>query len=193
MNRTKIAILGSAVFVTMGGAAVAGSPTPAPADPVIVEPVVPVMQTGDWTGGYFGGSLGYADIDGGGASGDGVIGGLQLGYDYDFGSFVAGAELEALGSDVDLGGVSLDNMYRLKARMGYDAGPALIYATGGYANADSSIGNDDGWVAGVGAEYMMTDKVSVGGEYLYHEFNDFNGSGTDVTGNTFAARVNYRF
>ncbi len=78
-------------------------------------------------------------------------------------------------------------------RVGYDAGDALIYGVGGGARANTSVGDDLGWVAGAGIEYKVRENVSVGAEYLYHKFDDFNGTGSDLSGNTISARVNYRF
>ncbi|MGB2201056.1 MAG: outer membrane beta-barrel protein [Pseudooceanicola atlanticus] len=192
MTRIKTVLLGTALTVT-AGAAMAGTPVAAPEDPVIATPVTPVMTSGDWTGGYFGGSLGYGDYESGAASGDGMTGGLFAGYDYDFGSYTLGGEAQYVGNDISVGGTSLDNMARLKARVGYDAGPALIYGTAGVGYADSAIGDDTGYVAGVGMDYKLSNNVSVGAEYLYNHYDDFAGSGSDLTGNTFEARVSYRF
>ena len=63
---------------------------PIPAAPVVVA-------TGpDWTGGYIGAQLGYGDVDTDvdGVDGDGLIGGLIAGYDFDFGSYVVGAGID---------------------------------------------------------------------------------------------------
>lgn len=174
--------------------AFAGSASPAPADPVIPAPAPVYAPTSDWTGGYGGLSLGFGDVDVGGDTGDDAVYGLHGGYDYDFGQFVLGGELDYQATNITTGGgVDIDDVTRLKLRAGYDAGPALLYGVVGAASAGTSVGSDEGYVAGLGAEYKVTDTVSVGGEYLYHEFNDFNGSGADVTANTISARVNYRF
>ncbi|WP_375691608.1 outer membrane protein [Pseudooceanicola sp. LIPI14-2-Ac024] len=173
--------------------AFAGSPAPAPIEPAPIAPAPIITPASDWTGGYGGVQLGYGDFDLGGASGDGLVGGVQLGYDYDFGSWVLGGEFDYTGADVSVGGADVDSVMRVKARLGYDAGRTLIYATAGGARADTSLGDDTGWVAGVGAEYKVMENVSVGGEYLYHKFDDFNGTGSDLEANTFSAKVNYRF
>ncbi|WP_163848927.1 outer membrane protein [Pseudooceanicola aestuarii] len=184
-----------AASTALAAPAFAGSANLAPADPVVPAPApAPVYNTTDWTGAYGGLSLGYGDFDAGTADGDGEVYGLHGGYDHDFGTFVLGGELDYQSGDFDTtGGVDVDDITRLKLRAGYDAGDALLYGVVGAASANTNMGSDEGYVAGLGAEYRVTNQVSVGGEYLYHEFNDFNGGGTDVTANTFSARVNYRF
>lgn len=192
MTRLKTLLLGSAAAVIAGtSAAVAGNPVEAPADPVIVEPVAPVAVSGDWTGGYVGGSIGYGNWDLGAANGDGGNLGAFAGYDYDFGSFVLGGEVQYLGNDVDIGGTSLDGVTRVKARAGYDAGPALLYGVAGYGNADTSAGSSDGYVAGFGMDYALGNGVTLGAEYLYNDYGTIGGS--DLTGNTVEARIGYRF
>lgn len=173
--------------------AFAGSMSPVAPEPAPMAPAPIVMPSADWTGGYGGVQLGYGDFDLGGASDDGVVYGGQLGYDYDFGNFVLGGEFDYSGADISMGGVDLDSLARIKARIGYDAGNTLVYGLVGGARADTALGDDTGWIAGLGAEYKVYENVSVGGEYVYHKFDDFNGTGSDLDGNTFSARVNYRF
>lgn len=189
----KIAFAAAATSA-LAAPALAGSMTPAPADPAPMAPVpVPVAMGGDWTGGYGGLSLGYGNVDGGTLDSDGTLYGVHAGYDYDFGQFVMGGELEYQGADIETPGLTVDDITRVKLRAGYDAGPALLYGVVGGARANTNLGADNGYVAGLGAEYKVTNNVSVGGEYLYHGFNDFNSTGTDLDVNTVSARVNYRF
>ncbi len=194
VKRLSLATLGAALIAAP---AFAGSPTPAPVEPMIAP--APVVSTGgDWTGAYGGLSLGYADVSSSGGaalSGDDFIGGLSLGYDYDFGQFVLGAGIDYDISDIDLGGgEKMEGIGRLKLRAGYDMGQGLLYATGGLARTSlAGLGEDNGYFAGIGYEHMITDKVSVGGEVLYHAFDNFNGSGTDIETTTAAAKVNFRF
>ena len=188
--------LATAGAALMSSAAMAGSL----ADPV-VEPVVntpapyAVPVTGTWTGGYGGISLGYADVTSTNpdTSGDGAIYGLSLGYDYDFGTFVLGAGVDYDFTDIDVAGTTLENVARLKVRGGYDMGNGLIYATAGAAQAYTAAGDDSGYFAGLGYEHKLTDAVSVGGEVLYHQFDDFNGGGTDIEATTASVKMNYRF
>lgn len=166
---------------------------------VLAPPVAPIVvdRGRDWTGGYVGAQLGYADVDTNlsGVDGDGAIGGLVAGYDYDFGSYVLGAGIDYDFADIDLGGAAtLEEVLRLKVRAGVEVGPSLLYATGGWARAyTDDLGSDDGYFVGAGVEYPVTDAISLGAEVLYHEFSDFDGSGVDVDATTVQAKLNYRF
>lgn len=200
LTRTMIAAFGATVIAAP---AFAGSAAPAAMEPMIEAPAPVAMTMGrDWTGGYGGLQLGYADV---GTSdddlgGDDLIGGLTAGYDWDFGNFVFGVGVDADIADIDvgtvvgLGDLTLDRVYRLKARGGYDLGNGLLYATAGGVGADvDGLGYDTGYFVGAGYEHMVTDTVSLGGEVLYHEFDDFKDSGVDVDATTFQIRANYRF
>jgi outer membrane immunogenic protein len=196
LTRTMIAAFGATVIAAP---AFAGSAAPAAMEPMIEAPAPVAMTMGrDWTGGYGGLQLGYADVGTDSTlfpGGDDVIGGLTAGYDWDFGNFVLGVGVDADIADIDVGsGGTLERVYRLKARGGYDLGNGLLYATAGGAGADvDGLGYDTGYFVGAGYEHMVTDTVSLGGEVLYHEFSDFKDSGVDVDATTFQIRANYRF
>jgi outer membrane immunogenic protein len=188
----KTLFLGTVSATLIAAPVLAGSPTPAAVEPAVQVPVA-VPLTGDWTGGYVGGQIGFGKV-GGDLSGDDVIGGLTMGYDYDFGQWVLGAGLDYDWANIDAGGNTLENVARLKLRAGYDMGPGLIYATAGAARADiDTLGSDDGYFAGVGYEHMVSDNMSIGGELLYHDFGDFNGSGINVDATTAQVRATFRF
>lgn len=195
-------LLLSTSFAALALPALAAGPTVVVDDPVIVPPAPVIPVTGDWTGPYAGVQLGFGNTDISGAisdEGNGFIGGLTAGYDYDFGSFVLGAGVDYDFSEIELdsGAGQIDSVARLKLRGGYDAGQTLIYATGGAAFADATIGgtsfNDTGYFVGGGIEFMATERFSVGGEVLYHAFDDFDGTGADVDATTFQLRALYRF
>lgn len=173
------------------------------AEPVVAQAPVPVqvaapVPTGrDWTGLYGGISLGYGGVDADNVTGDfeGATFGGHVGYNYDLGSIVLGAELEAIGTndfENDASGLELENVLRAKVRAGYDAGSYLPYLTAGYAQASVNGDEDDGYFYGVGVDYAWSDSISIGGEYLRHEFEDFNDGG-DITADTVALRVSYNF
>ncbi len=193
---TKISTIAALSGIGFGSAAFAGNL----ADPIVETPVAqPVYEalpvTGDWTGFYGGLNLGYTDIDGSGnADGNGNTYGVHVGYDYDFGNYVMGAELEYDKTDIDLnGGATADNVARLKLRAGYDLGKTLIYATAGAARLDTSFGNDTGGFVGVGMAYKVTDSFTMGAELLEHRFDDIGGTGVDADATTFNLRGSFRF
>lgn len=184
--------------VLMGGAAFAGSLSDAPVEvPVAPPPPAPVAISGDWTGFYTGLQLGYADVDGPGTlDGSDNSFGFHAGYDYDFGSWVVGGEIDYDKTDVDLdgGAANLDSVARLKIKGGYDLGRTLIYATAGAARADTSVGNETGPFAGLGVSYQVTDRYTVGAEVLEHRFDDLGGvAGNDVDATTITVRGALRF
>ncbi len=203
MNRLMMTTLVALPLTAIAGYASAGglaepvvAPTPAP-----VPVAAPVPTGRDWTGFYAGGSLGYGQLDVPDTTGDfeGVTFGGHAGYNYDLGNIVIGGELEFTGTNdftLDGGDLELDQVLRAKVRAGYDAGVYLPYLTAGYAEA--TVGSDggdlegDGYFYGVGLDYALSDTITVGGEVLRHEFEDFDGAG-DVTADTFGLRVSYNF
>jgi outer membrane immunogenic protein len=129
-------------------------------------PAAPALPT--WTGFYLGvnagGGFGQDRIDFAVAGTpafasvnnafQGVIGGAQLGYNWQFNSFVAGLETDFQGSNLKssltapcapaiCAPLGLSAAYSqnvpwfgtVRARVGYAPGPWMIYATGGYAYA----------------------------------------------------------
>lgn len=181
-------------LTALGTGALAGSADVAPVEPVVVSPPPPAVNLGgDWTGGYAGLSLGNADISGD-VSGDDYTYGIHGGYDYDFGRFVLGGELELDGMDIDLGGgASVDSVGRLKLRGGYDLGRTLVYVTAGIAEVDTSLGSESGGFGGIGMAYQVNDRFYVGGELLEHDFSDISGSGVDADATTLSIRGGLRF
>lgn len=194
LTHTLIAAFGA---TAIAAPAFAGSIQPAPMEPMIQAPAPVAMTMGrDWTGGYAGLQLGYADVGTSidGLEGDDMIGGLTAGYDWQFGNFVAGVGVDADIADLSVGDFTLERVYRLKARAGYSFGDGLLYATGGGVGADiDGLGYDTGYFIGAGYEHMVTNNISLGGEVLYHEFDNFKDSTVDVDATTFQIRANYRF
>ncbi|MEI4194613.1 outer membrane protein [Roseovarius sp. E0-M6] len=198
MLRTLTALPALAAGLALTTPAFAGNiEEPVIEDPVAVAPAPVVPASPDWTGFYGGAELGYADVTSNAApSGDGAIGGLIVGYDYDFGNgFVVGGGLDYDFADIGLGGGnSLESVFRVKLRGGYKIGNGLLYGTGGFAQADTdNLGSEDGYFVGAGYEHMLTENISLGGEVLYHEFDDFGATTTDVEATTVQARMSFRF
>ena len=196
MFRTTTA-MATIAAVMSGATAMAGNvDEPAP-DPVIAAPAPVIQSSPDWTGFYAGGQLGYANVDPDNFDDDdGAIGGLVLGYDHDLGNnWVVGGGLDYDFADIDIGpNSSIEEVFRAKLRGGYKIGRGLLYGTGGYAWADTdSFGNEDGYFIGGGYEHLVTDNVSVGGEVLYHEFDEFSAATGDTDVTTVQVKATYRF
>ncbi len=200
-SMTRILIAGP-IAALLALPAFAGGMNEPSAEPMIIEAApVFVAPSFDWSGGYVGAQLGYGDVgaDSVGFDGSGATYGLHAGYRYDFGQFVTGAEIDYDKTDIDLGvGTdTLDSIARLKLIAGADVGRALIYGTGGIARAKATLGgverSDNGYFLGVGANYAVTDQVTVGAELLGHRFNNFDETGVDLKATTVTARVAYNF
>ncbi|SLN59991.1 outer membrane protein [Roseisalinus antarcticus] len=169
--------------------------------PVQMAPPAPVPAPGNWTGFYGGAQLGYGRIEADpleDGEATGATYGLHGGYLYDFGSIVAGAEIDYEGSNIsdDPTGIDFDRFARAKLRVGYDAGRFQPYLTGGavWAQTSGALDAEDyGRFAGLGVEYKVTDRVRVGGEVLQHQFEDFDGTGLDLDATTASARVSFQF
>ncbi|MCL4065430.1 outer membrane beta-barrel protein [Pseudomonas sp. GX19020] len=193
-------------FSAVAAPAFAGGPAVVVDEPVVVAPAPVVISApqGNWAGFYGGASLGYGNFDGETSGvkvldGDGAIGGVQLGYRWDLGNTVIGVEGAFAGSNIkdDAVDAKLKNKTDLKLQLGYDLGQSLIYATAGASWAKASIAgtnySDNGWVAGLGYDYDLGNNWVVGAEYLYNKYDNFDNSGVDLDGSTFAIRANYRF
>lgn len=161
---------------------------------------VPVFT---WTGLYIGGHVGYgwSKMSGNGAFGPadanlkGFLGGGQIGYNYQLGQFVLGAEAEYSWADVKYdeplfaGTISVKNDYFITAaaRLGYAFDRFLAYGkVGGAWTRDKWDGNDgiggtatgtfnrNGWLLGVGAEYALWNNWSAKLEYDYLMFGSIS-------------------
>lgn len=167
--------------------------------PVAAPVAAPVVSSadGDWTGGYVAGQLGWGHSKFGGLSEDTAVYGIRGGYDYDFGKFVLGANLDWNKVDADLGTDTVNDIARLGLRAGYDMGRSLVYVAAGAAraNVDTLTGSVDenGYYAGVGMDYAINDKWTVGGEILQNRFTDFNGTNSTLSTTTAGLNVGFRF
>ncbi len=126
---------------------------------------------------------------------NGIVGGGHIGYNIQMDSVVLGVEADftflgfndsaneaCCGNDHITGDV--DFLASIRARAGFAMDDVLIYATGGVAFTDASIDghqhgnhdsvdfNDVGGVVGGGAEFAVSDNVSLRAEGLYYFFND---------------------
>ncbi len=191
-----------------------------PARRMAPAPFVAAVPVFTWTGFYVGVNAGIGfynnDADdivfGGGtwlADSDddaSFIGGAQIGYNYQIGSFVVGVEGDLQWAD--FGGTTYtfdgttvtadsdDWFGTVRGRVGVAFDRALIYATGGWAFTD----NRNGWVVGGGLEYAFTNNLSakIEGLYVNLESDDVVLGGTTYrTGDTdfgvVRAGLNFRF
>ncbi|MFG1401719.1 outer membrane protein [Xanthobacter sediminis] len=189
-----------------------------------------------WTGFYIGGNVGWGwasnsfdyttgaltynyDVD----NSNGVFGGLQGGYNFQFANnVVVGVEADLEFADIGqsntlVGGPlaatitssSVDTFGTIRGRVGYALDRFLPYFTGGAAWANTSFtgpwgvtadGTRWGWTIGGGAEYALTNNWTVKAEYLYLDFGDKNlgylntdTASQGLTMNTVKAGVNYKF
>lgn len=199
MNMLTKTALGVAMSGALAMPALAGGYSAPVTEAPVVAPVVAVPVGTDWTGGYVGAQIGYGDASAGAADGDGAIYGLRGGYDWDLGNWVVGAGLDWDKTEIDLGTGTdtLDNIGRLKLRAGYDLGRTLVYGTAGVARAEADLGgvsrSDNGWFAGIGADYALNDRWTIGGEVLQNQFDDFDNTGIDLDATTASVNVGFRF
>lgn len=204
MKRITATAAASALASLAALPALAGGPVIVAEEPVVAAAPAPVTMApnGDWTGFYAGGQLGFADVGSGSGllDGDNMTGGFLGGYRMDFGQFVGGVEANYDWANVDLGAGagSLDNIARLKLIGGYDMGNALVYGTVAAVRASATVGgadvSDNGWGAGIGVDYALTDSMTLGAEVMEHKFDDFGGvAGNDLDATTVNARVGFKF
>lgn len=148
-------------------------------------------------GTYVGLQLGTADVSTNvGVDGDDESIGIHVGINLSVGQYVYGGEIDYDQFDLTLSGGAgeLESVTRLKARGGVDFGNTLVYGTAGLAFAQTSdLGDDNGYFIGLGAEFDLPAPGRVGVEYLYHDFDDFDGSDIDVEADTLTLRYSYDF
>jgi outer membrane immunogenic protein len=173
----------------------------------------------DWTGLYAGVNLGYgfAGSDEIGMNGvanlgkleiNGVLGGVQLGYNQQMNNIVFGVETDIQGSGMndEVSGLAKDNLDwfgTLRGRVGFAADRALFYTTGGLAygggtykdlfNGVSDSYDRAGWTLGAGVEYAVSDNMTIRAEYMYANFGKFHVGGTEATPDFNAVRVGVNF
>lgn len=183
MKTRVLGLLAATALATFGASAASAADLPyRAAPPAPVFSAVPVFT---WTGFYVGVNAGYGwqdnnensvfvpagTIPGTGAgtivfgddNGDGFVGGGQIGYNYQIGSFVVGVEADLQWADLGgsdgaasvplaytavgfrpagaVGGI--DWFGTVRARVGVAFDRALIYATGGFAYGGADDDNDD--------------------------------------------------
>lgn len=194
--------IAAALFATVSAISVA-SAADLPRQTYKAPAVVPVPVF-SWTGFYAGVNLGYGWGDGDGTidvagfgsgpisgSGNGILGGGQIGYNWQTGPFVLGIETDFQGSGAK-GDVTAtapgwamvaegktEWFGTIRGRLGYAFDRTMFYATGGgvYGNGKltgtTTLGNFSTsetswtWTVGGGIEHMFLPNWSAKIEYLY--------------------------
>lgn len=146
---------------------------------------VDVVPSGNWEGAYIGGKLTHQwgkvkenkDYD---ATGFG--GGVYTGYNKQDGQVVYGVEGDVNFSSIDATHkkVEADQGFNgsLRARVGYDVSPALVYATGGLAATNMEVSDKTsdsnktllGLTLGAGVETKITEQITARTEYRYTNY-----------------------
>ena len=195
MRRTMM-VAAAAVLAGVGAAAAAdlGSYRGSAKD----EPLAyaPITWSGFYIGAHAGGAWGesrHTDSDGvtsGDFDIDGFVGGATLGYNHQTGRLVLGVEADVSGGDIEgsVGGVceitcasSIDVLWTIRGRLGYDMGRWMPYVTAGLAVADAEASLGDisgsetltGFAVGGGAEVKLGGNWSLKAEYLFTSLDEF--------------------
>ncbi len=190
----KNTLLHTLIAGLVGTAAIAGSPEP------YIEEVYPDPLPVDapWDGAYGGlvGGLQSGEITPGAFTFDETTYGVLAGYNLQMGDVVVGGELAAQIGEIDFPpSYDIDMLVDAKVRLGYSFGDALIFASGGY----STFGSTDfgfaanGWNAGAGIDYAVTERFFVGGEYVYRNLENTAPGGFDYSSHGGQFRAGIKF
>lgn len=209
MRHARKLALSTVCSIVLGGSALAADlPRPAP---VYVSPPPPARVIYNWSGFYFGVNFGGGfsrqdtslvtagagtTVATGNVSPTGIILGEQIGYNWQSGKLVFGAEADFQGSmqkdDATLagGGASVSYTSRLRwfgtvrGRVGMAFDRLLPYVTAGWAYGRGGIDGTSttvqfnagqsysGWTVGAGVEWAMLNQWSAKAEYLYIDFGN---------------------
>jgi outer membrane immunogenic protein len=207
MKKTLFAASLTAMAVAAGAAVAADLPR-GPA-PYYSAPAMSGLY--NWSGPYAGLNIGYewGKVTNTAGEPSGLMGGGQVGYNWQSGQFVFGAEtdIQLSGADDTFAPWKFANPWfgTLRGRAGVAFNNVLLYATLGLAYGelkDTFLGLDEtktevGWAGGVGAEYGFTPNWSARVEYLYMDLasRSFSITGTDngLHANMLRLGVNYHF
>jgi outer membrane immunogenic protein len=209
----KLLLSAAAAMVVAGPAGAADLAVKAP-------PVAPAFIASPWDGLYVGANLGGESTDFSATangrsvstSGTGVLGGFQVGFNKQYGTFVVGlvTDFDFTSIDPTTAGVStkLPWFGTTRARFGYLYTPSLlVYGTGGVAYGQAELSEAGatvkvpgvGWTAGAGLEYQLGGGWSIGAEYLHVELDGPSGSAGGFSASTKAetdlgrGTLNYKF
>lgn len=113
---------------------------------------------------------------------EGTTFGIFAGYNFNYGSYVLGGEIAYTAGSIyetQINGPSVYDNYDfesiidVKARIGYDMGRYLPYATLGFTSANWSQNGahspSNGYVVGAGIDYAVSDQFFIGAEYVWRD------------------------
>jgi outer membrane immunogenic protein len=203
--KTKFLAIVMAVATAAGTAAAADLPrNPAPY-------YYPPPAIYNWTGFYAGLNLGYqwGSVSNFSGNPSGIAGGGQIGYNWQVGQFVFGAEtdIQASAADDTFAPWQFSNPWfgTLRGRVGYAMNNILFYGTAGlaYGNLKANLAGLEesktlvGWTGGLGMEVGFTPNWRAKVEYLYMDLGSrsFSVTGTDngLQSSYLRFGVNYHF
>jgi len=212
MKKTaRSSALGTALLLAAAATTVTGAARAADL-PAYQYYTAPAPLAYSWAGPYVGATLGYqwGAVDNNPTRPTGVAGGAEVGFNWQHGNFVYGAE-----TDINLSAAEdtfapwqFSNPWfgTLRGRAGIAINNVLIYGTAGLAYGGltaETAGNlseshtSFGWVAGGGAEVGFTPHWSAKAEWLYLDYADRNfsvtGTSNGLATNLLRLGVNYHF
>lgn len=163
---------------------------------MIVTAITPAAAESpvNWTGIHGGVHIGYdmADVDLGGPIG---MSDTQLSYGVGIGAtyripntrFVVGADLDHTWANA----LIIDRHWSVTGRAGVVFGHVMPYALAGYKRAEAGGTSVDGWVAGGGIEFALSNSLFLAGEYRFTAYDVGGPVGLDQ--HEVRAALKYRF
>lgn len=211
MKRTII--LAATVAAMAAGASQAADyygGAPYPATPYPATPAAYIAQN-TWTGPYIGANIGYqfGSTSFLNLEPTGFAGGVQAGYNWQFGQIVVGgeADFQFSGAEDTFAAYKFSNPWfgTVRGRVGYAMNNILFYATGGLAYGKGQLDylgfSEDhvlgGWAIGAGLEVGITRNLSARAEYLFVDLSPenyvFSNMNAGIESNIVRFGLNYRF
>jgi outer membrane immunogenic protein len=200
-------ILGAGFSLAMAGAALAAD---LPVGNYYTSPAT--LSAYSWAGPYLGGQVGYewGTVSNNPTHPAGIQGGIEAGYNWQLGQFVAGgeADLDVSGAQDTVAPWQFSNPWygTLRGRAGIAIGNTLVYGTAGLAYGELEVqspGNltqsksSFGLVAGGGLEVGFAPHWSAKAEWLYLDLANssysLTGANNGLVANLLRLGVNYHF
>jgi outer membrane immunogenic protein len=192
MNALKLALAGGPFLL---GAVIAAHAADIYGNGASVKDTPTYMPVITWSGLYmgvhagstFGGDLKVTGTDKDFDVDQSFVGGAQIGYDWQTnGPWMIGVEADysfiddKVSDEAGGKGSFSDYIASVRGRLGYALDRTLLYATGGIAflGLDDDVSGqvkDDtavGYAVGAGVDHKLNDKLSLGLETLYYNFDD---------------------